>query len=56
MGRQIKTSQPEKSSLLPEVFVSNDKKKTVLQNNVFWRHLISRAVGKIHTAAQSQLK
>lgn len=40
----------------PEVFVSNEKWRTVLQHNVFWKHLIGRAVGKIHTAAQSQLK
>ncbi len=38
------------------VFVSNGEWRTVLENNVFWKHLIGSAVGKIHTAAQSQLK
>lgn len=44
-------------STSPEVFVSNDKwRTTVLPNNVLWKHLIGRAAGKIHSAAQSQLK
>lgn len=52
----------EKKQLLPgsqitwSVGACNDEWGSVLQNNVFWKHLIAKAVATIYTVAQSQLK
>lgn len=61
MHKMMKTLQvwnppPCSHITLGQTQTSDDKWRTVLQNNVSWKHLRGKAVATIYTAAKSQLK